>query len=655
MDARLAKHFLRRLRHRLEADAIDHAVERGILVERLGTVEGRRLRGFAPGPLAIGKSEAEIAILLGRHHRAGSSTARSDDDWADFGVTADDKGAEGFTSGSDQVPVTPENALDLLRLIRQSAEPPRPEAIASLLLVAQAITMSETSLDEVMRMLRTPRPIVRIVGRVPGFEQAFLDLLEGGLILPGGVATCPGYGLNRNASNIGFSAVSAARWRRMVVFSGSDRDDASDEAAERQVGSAGRTAYPILGVADSEDFLPPSLMRAATINLICGPLTMQIIRKTMSAVLGDEPEGGIPWQYCEALTIADLALAIRPGVPVGRVLNVLEDMARARFAAASVTSGSGSGSGGESSSKPKDSTKKSDRGDPSSGSERIEPVEATGPDKGRFVPRVETLSGYGDATAWALGLKADLALWRAGKLAWQDMSAKLILSGPPGIGKTTFARALCNSLRIPLFATSVATWLEPGYLGDVLKRMTLAFREAEAAAPAVLFIDEIDGFGTRTSGKDWSDYHNAIVNRALELLDGAARTAGVVVVGATNRPEGIDPAILRAGRLETHIVIPRPDTAALIGILRHHLGGDLDAVVASAPPETFGEIMEADTPLTSLNETDPDSADGDPSSLEPATLAPNKTVPDTHGDGRPSTRSEAASLGPVEEAYDDTV
>src|SRR5690606_4184977 len=72
------------------------------------------------------------------------------------------------------------------------------------------------------------------------------------------------------------------------------------------------------------------------------------------------------------------------------------------------------------------------------------------------------------------------------------------------------------------------------------------------------------------------------VNRALELLDGAVKTEGVVLVGATNHPEAIDPALLRSGRLEARIDIPMPDVDALTGILRHHLGSDAAAVIATA-------------------------------------------------------------------------
>lgn len=72
----------------------------------------------------------------------------------------------------------------------------------------------------------------------------------------------------------------------------------------------------------------------------------------------------------------------------------------------------------------------------------------------------------------------------------------------------------------------------------------------------------------------------------LGLLDGASRSEGIIVVGATNLPEKIDPAILRSGRLETHARISMPDAETLISILAHHLGADLDAVLASAPATT---------------------------------------------------------------------
>ena len=107
-----------------------------------------------------------------------------------------------------------------------------------------------------------------------------------------------------------------------------------------------------------------------------------------------------------------------------------------------------------------------------------------------------------------------------------------------------------------MIATSVATWLKVGYLGDVLKRMSASFAEAEAAAPSILFIDEIDGMENVAAQANGIRIGDSI-NRALELLNGAAKTSGVIVVGATNNPDAIDRALLRSGRLETHVLIPR--------------------------------------------------------------------------------------------------
>ena len=222
--------------------------------------------------------------------------------------------------------------------------------------------------------------------------------------------------------------------------------------------------------------------------------------------------------------------------------------------------------------------------------EIVQPRKAEGKPDGKAGPAkdrvllIEDLAGYGAARDWARDLRSDLALWSKGQLDWSDMSTKLLLSGPPGTGKTTFAKALCNSLQVPMLATSVAQWLEPGYLGDVLKCMSAAFDTARKHAPAILFIDEIDGIGGRSnSARSHADYWDSVVNRALELLDGVGRSEGIIVVGATNNPDRIDPALRRSGRLERHIVIPQPDSAALIGILAHHLGDDLPHILESRP------------------------------------------------------------------------
>lgn len=600
MDARLAKHLLRRLRHQAEADAIDRAAGVELLTEHRVPVAGRWVHTFEPGSLAAGRSQAEIVRMLERLGRAGSIT-RDDSQDDDDSLTLDAQaasadqadGSAGLVVGTARHGNSRQlDAASLLKIVRRSAEPLQAADVATMLLLARSITMSATPLTDILKALRLPAPIITITGRVAGFEETFLDLLERGLILPGKIATCNGNALSREYG-FRFSHVPDSRWR-VVVFAETHIDAENHDRVARKVSLAAQSPHPLLGVAEAESQIPELLRQAAHINLICGPLDMDIISKTMGAVLGETPEDGIPYDHASALTLADLALAIRPGTSVERALVILDGLARMRLASAaededdSGVSNRKDSSRKESGSTTMTSKSKSGRGNPGSGSERIEPVVPTGADTDRFISRVETLSGYGEARDWALNLKEDLALWRAGTLCWEDMSAKLLLSGPPGTGKTTFARALCNTLQVPLIATSVATWMEPGYLGDVLKRMSAAFAEAHEAKPAILFVDELDGINTRGSSGEWTTYWDQIVNRLLELLDGASRSDGVIVVGATNNPDRIDKALLRSGRLEKHIVIPRPDTEALIGILRHHLKGDLDTVVATAPKHRAG-------------------------------------------------------------------
>lgn len=108
--------------------------------------------------------------------------------------------------------------------------------------------------------------------------------------------------------------------------------------------------------------------------------------------------------------------------------------------------------------------------------------------------------------------------------------------------------------------------------------MQSAFAEARKHAPSVLLIDEIDNFPTRGSlgharGDDWN---RGVVNALLECLDGAIAREGVIVIGATNYPENLDPALLRPGRLDRHFAIPLPDLDARVAILRQQLRSDLD-------------------------------------------------------------------------------
>ncbi|WP_107326938.1 AAA family ATPase [Agrobacterium pusense] len=191
-------------------------------------------------------------------------------------------------------------------------------------------------------------------------------------------------------------------------------------------------------------------------------------------------------------------------------------------------------------------------------------------------PTLHDLSGYGDAKAWGLELAEDITAWKAGVLTWDDVDCGVLLSGPPGSGKTSYAAALARTCNVPLILGSAARWQATGHLGDMLKAMRKAFAEAARQAPSILLIDEFDSFTGRDDRTDSNDnYHRQVINALLELLDGAQSHDGVIVIGATNHAEIIDPALLRAGRLERHFSIPLPDDTARHGIYRFYLRGDL--------------------------------------------------------------------------------
>lgn len=188
------------------------------------------------------------------------------------------------------------------------------------------------------------------------------------------------------------------------------------------------------------------------------------------------------------------------------------------------------------------------------------------------------MHGYGKAKEWGLQLARDLYDWSVGTISWDDVDKGLVLSGPPGVGKTVFAKALARECGVELVAGSLGQWQAAGHLGDTLKAMRATFAKAKKAAPSILFIDEIDSFGDRSRfAPDNKDYSTQVVNALLEQIDGIEGREGVVIIGATNNLENIDHAMLRSGRLDQLIEIGMPNAADRIAILAAHLKSDLAA------------------------------------------------------------------------------
>lgn len=186
---------------------------------------------------------------------------------------------------------------------------------------------------------------------------------------------------------------------------------------------------------------------------------------------------------------------------------------------------------------------------------------------------LDGLHGYGAAAQWGHELARDLEDYRAGRIEWDSVDRGVLLFGPPGCGKTLFASALAGTCKVPIIVGSVARWQKAGSMDEMLKAMWADFDKARRLSPSILFVDEIDAFGDRLrAGTRHADYTRQVISGFLECLDGFDRREGVVVVGACNYPQLIDPAIVRAGRLDRHIEVPLPGDEARLAILKQYTG-----------------------------------------------------------------------------------
>ncbi|MEO2152549.1 MAG: AAA family ATPase, partial [Thermococcus sp.] len=144
----------------------------------------------------------------------------------------------------------------------------------------------------------------------------------------------------------------------------------------------------------------------------------------------------------------------------------------------------------------------------------------------------------------------------------------ILLYGPPGTGKTLLAKAVANESEANFIAIKGPEVLSK-WVGESEKNIREIFRKARQAAPTVIFIDEIDAIAPRR-GTDVNRVTDRLINQLLTEMDGIQENSGVVVIGATNRPDIIDPALLRPGRFDRLILVPAPDEKARLEIFKVH-------------------------------------------------------------------------------------
>ncbi|MGF1514582.1 MAG: ATP-dependent zinc metalloprotease FtsH [Elainellaceae cyanobacterium] len=168
----------------------------------------------------------------------------------------------------------------------------------------------------------------------------------------------------------------------------------------------------------------------------------------------------------------------------------------------------------------------------------------------------------------------------------------VLLVGPPGTGKTLLARAIAGEAGVPFFSISASEFIEL-FVGVGASRVRDLFEQAKQQAPCIVFVDELDALGksrTANGSLTGNDEREQTLNQLLAEMDGFEPNAGVILLAATNRPEVLDPALLRAGRFDRQIVVDRPDRPGRKAILQVHartvcLSGDveLDKLAARTP------------------------------------------------------------------------
>ena len=151
-----------------------------------------------------------------------------------------------------------------------------------------------------------------------------------------------------------------------------------------------------------------------------------------------------------------------------------------------------------------------------------------------------------------------------------SMPKGILLVGPPGTGKTMLAKAVAGEANVPFFSMSGSEFVEM-FVGMGASKVRDLFRQAKEKAPCIVFIDEIDAIGKKRDGQmGGNDEREQTLNQLLTEMDGFDGTKGVVILAATNRPESLDPALLRPGRFDRRIPVQLPDLQGRIAILKVH-------------------------------------------------------------------------------------
>lgn len=356
------------------------------------------------------------------------------------------------------------------------------------------------------------------------------------------------------------AAMALAKWHHVEIRDGTARYARKTTEGEEPLALTLSAGLRLLAVSHApERHLPPSLIAGADMRIRTGNPTPEVIRRTIRDATGTKPRAASE-RLGGRLDYFDLVSAIRLGSDARSCLRRLASATANRTVVDRFPAGA---------------------------------------------PDLASLHGYGEAGEWAKRLVEDVDSWRRGDIVdFSTIDRQVVFAGPPGTGKSTLVSSISKSTNLPLISTSVARWFIDGNgnLDGVLKQAEAVFTRATDASPAILFLDEIDAIPCRAKVTPRNaDFWAPIVGYILAFLDGVSSagpsSAGLIVIGATNFADALDPALVRPGRLSRVIEIPPPDEEDIPGILRQHLGHDLPGTclddVASLAAGSTGAMLAA--------------------------------------------------------------